>query len=78
MDEFQELMAASAHPNLLDDNEMYGMPAEHVDDIAMTPEPVMHSRHLAALGVTPPRSLLSSFSAAARAGADPLKDLLRG
>ena len=69
MDEFEQLMAASAMPNLLDDHEVMPLPRGDVD--AMTPEPVMHARHMDALGITPPRSLLSSFAAAARAGVDP-------
>ena len=69
MEEFEQLMAASALPNLLDDHE--GMPLPRGDLDAMTPEPSMHSRHMNALGITPPRSLLSSFAAAATAGAIP-------
>ncbi len=66
MDEFEELMAASAQPNLLDDHA--AMSAVRGNEDAMTPEPVMHTRDMNALGITPPRSLLSSFSAAARPG----------
>lgn len=64
MDEFELLMAASARPNLLDDHEAPSMPLGD----AMTPEPVMEHRHMTALGLTPPRSLLSSFHAAAQTG----------
>lgn len=68
MDDFERLMAASAQPNFLDDHEVVSILKGDVD--AVTPEPVMHSRHMNALGITPPRSLLSSFSAAARPGTE--------
>ena len=64
MDEFELLMAASARPNLLDDHVVTSLPLGD----AMTPEPVMEHRHMIALELTPPRSLLSSFQAAAQAG----------
>ena len=64
MNDFELLMAASARPNLLDDHEVACMPLGD----AMTPEPVTEHRHMTALGLTPPRSLLSSFHAAAQAG----------
>ena len=66
MDEFEQMMAASTQPNLMDDPEVVSMLRGNED--AMTPEPVMHLRHMSALGITPPRSLLSSFTAAARSG----------
>ena len=68
MDEFEQLMAASAQPNFLDDHKDVSLLKGDVD--AMTPEPVMHSRHMNALGITPQRSLMSSFSAAARPGTE--------
>ncbi len=70
MDEFEQLMAASAQPDLLDDHGV--MSSARGQEDAMTPEPVMHSRQMNALGITPPRSLLSSFTAAARSGAMPV------
>ena len=69
VDEFEQLMAASAQPNLLDDHGGTSAARGHED--AMTPEPAMHSRQMDALGLTPPRSLLSSFSNAARPGVGP-------
>ena len=70
LEEFEQLMAASAQPNLLDDPDIASMLRGDTD--AMTPEPVMHLRHMNALGITPPRSLLSSFTAAARPGTEPM------
>ena len=67
MAEFEKLMAASARPSLLDSHEASSRPAEGAG--VMTPERAAESRHMNALGLTPPRSLLSSFSAAAAAGA---------
>ncbi len=74
MDEFEQLMAASAQPNLLDSHEAMSLPRQDAD--VMTPEPVMHPRHMNALGITPPRSLLSSFTAAVRSGRENSKPLL--
>ena len=74
MAEFERLMAASARPSLLDSHEASSRPAEGAG--VMTPERAAESRHMNALGLTPPRSLLSSFSAAAGAGAALLQALI--
>ena len=67
MAEFEKLMAASARLDLLDSHEISSMPTKDLN--VKTPERAIESRHMNTLGLTPPRSLLSSFSAAAGVGA---------